>query len=228
MLPLDNRTGELISSLSMISSVLTTVSATCLITLKIVVVTRRSHMRHSYDKIVEILVESAALVAVVALAVAIMDLVSFVHPDRVSTESGRLFYVLSEILGLVQTPIVVRVSPTTLGFWLDNTAFQGIGPTLIALRVTEDVSQRTSANSTMKTRPLSNLAFRRTTHNTSPISQDLQTVAQVSIVRHDLADGREHVSGIQPSIDVEEQDNNFTAQGTKPWKGPNVSSVGGV
>lgn len=94
--------------LALLFSATTTVSATSLIALKIVLVTRRSRMQHSYAKIVEILIESAALVSIVLLGVAILELISYVSPYKLGTTSGRHLFQMLQYLSSLYTPVTVR------------------------------------------------------------------------------------------------------------------------
>lgn len=69
-------TAILYTGLALLFSAATTVSATLMITLKIIIVTRRSHARYSYTRIIDILVQSAALESsamVVAFVAAITE-----------------------------------------------------------------------------------------------------------------------------------------------------------
>lgn len=101
--------GSLIEALGILCSFITTLSATSLIALKIVLVTRQSHMRHSYSKIIEILVQSAAIVSIVLFGMAVLILVSRTHPWNLNTTSGRFFFQLGEYLIFVQLPVSVRI-----------------------------------------------------------------------------------------------------------------------
>ncbi|KAF5316050.1 hypothetical protein D9619_006907 [Psilocybe cf. subviscida] len=65
--PTETHLQNILSSLSSLFSVITTLSTTFLIALKIVLTTRRSRMRQFYTKIIEILVQSAGLVTFIVL-----------------------------------------------------------------------------------------------------------------------------------------------------------------
>lgn len=94
-----------------LASALTTVTATLLIALKIVIVTRKSSMHHSYAKVIEIIVESGALVSTIMLAEALLELVSFLQPFDLATKSGQILVQLAEYVSSFQTWIVVCCTP---------------------------------------------------------------------------------------------------------------------
>ncbi|KAF5328113.1 hypothetical protein D9619_013638 [Psilocybe cf. subviscida] len=150
----------MILSLGLFSSSITTVSTTTLIALKIIIVTRRSRMRYSYEKIREILVESAAIVLIGTLGLTIVDMVLYVHPVHLDTISGRFAYGAGEYINYLQ-------SPTT-----------GIGPTLIAFRVAMQ-SPQTEVGPSHKTTAVSRLTFRRSGHDSATSNQELH--ARVSV-----------------------------------------------
>jgi hypothetical protein len=100
----------LISFLSTAFAVITTASATFLIALKIVLVTRRSYMQHSYTRIIRILIESAALLSISGLILAILDLVSYFNPYKLNTQTGRFLFQIFVCITYTQAPITVRVS----------------------------------------------------------------------------------------------------------------------
>lgn len=100
----------LLNSLSEIFSLLTTLFATCFIALKIVLVTRQRRMSYSYAKIVEILVESAALLTFFLLGLAILGLVNSKHHFHLNTTIGRVSYELAVCLSYVVGPVIVRIS----------------------------------------------------------------------------------------------------------------------
>lgn len=106
----------LTSAISCLASFITVSSATSLIVLKIVLVTRRSKMGRSYTKICEILIESAALVSIWYLGIAILQIASHVHPFVISTSFGRLLYRMYVYLDNSRGPITVCV-------WLTFTAY---------------------------------------------------------------------------------------------------------
>lgn len=104
---LDRRTYLLLTFSVQLTSLLTIVAATCLIALKIMCVTRQNRTHYSYTKIVNILVESAALVSIIAILVAILELLAYLRPYNVDTTTGRFFYELSQYIFALQTPILV-------------------------------------------------------------------------------------------------------------------------
>jgi hypothetical protein len=126
----------LVQALATWTTFMTTISASSLIALKILLVTRQSHSPYSYAKTIEVIIESAALVSVVFLLVAIFNVVSYVHPLDIGTASGRVLFQTSVYLLYLQVP------------------FTGIAPTLITLRVGQDPS-RTSLKSSKWTRSIS-------------------------------------------------------------------------
>lgn len=97
----------LLQAMGTLTSFLTTVSTTALIALKIVLVTRRSHMHHSYSKVLEILIESSALASIVTFSGAVLLLLSVVHPFRVYKSSGRLLLQVSGLFDCLLIPAVV-------------------------------------------------------------------------------------------------------------------------
>lgn len=101
--PLD----QLIQALGVISSFITTVSTTFLIALKITLVTRQSRRLHHYTKIIEILVQSAAMLSILLLVLAILILVDFVNPFDITTTTGMFCYQLNNYLLYTQLPIEV-------------------------------------------------------------------------------------------------------------------------
>lgn len=65
ILPDSTRASILLSGINYFLSAATTICATLMIALKITLVTRTSHANHSYSKVIDILVQSAALVSFV-------------------------------------------------------------------------------------------------------------------------------------------------------------------
>lgn len=100
--------GELIQSLTTLFSFITTVSATSLIALKIIVVTRQTHRRHHYTKIINIIVQSAVILSVVLLGIAILSLIDYARPFDIGTASGKFCYQLESYLAYTQGPVTVR------------------------------------------------------------------------------------------------------------------------
>lgn len=91
-----------------LATAMTTASATFFIVLKIFLVTRRSRMHHSYTQIIVIIVESGALVSVLMLAAAFLQLISFVHPLDLESTSGKILFQATEYVSALKTPIIVR------------------------------------------------------------------------------------------------------------------------
>lgn len=106
MSPRTNQT-QLIQALITLPSFITTVSATFLIALKIILATCQSHRGYHYTRIIEILVQSSAIVCLVEAALAIICLVNFVQPFDLGTTSGKFGWQLYNLLLYAQTPILV-------------------------------------------------------------------------------------------------------------------------
>lgn len=66
-------------------------------------------MHYSYAKIVEILVQSAALESTVLLGITILELNSYLHPYDMSNTRGRIFYQMLVYFDCLQAPTAVRV-----------------------------------------------------------------------------------------------------------------------
>ncbi|KAF5309194.1 hypothetical protein D9619_012831 [Psilocybe cf. subviscida] len=178
---LDERISVLLNSLTMLCSLLTTLSSTFLIALKIVLVTRQSPTHHTYAKIVEILTESAAIVSIFMLGTTVLDLILYVHPFDMSTRGGMFCYQLQVYLASMLSLVL------------------GIAPTLIAFRVAEEPShQETSA--TRRSGPLSRLTFRRVIRSTDTHSHAPHT--GVCTTCSGVGHGEGQISGIKPSIDT--------------------------
>lgn len=97
----------LTSFIASLASAMTTVTATFFLVLKIVLVTRKSRMQHSYTKAMKIIVESGALVSMLMLAEALLQLASFVHTFDLSTSSGKVLTQLLVYTTSIHTPIIV-------------------------------------------------------------------------------------------------------------------------
>lgn len=95
------------SSLQLLFSAIITMSATSLIGLKIFLVTRQSHMRRSYLRVMEILVQSAVLVSIILWINCIFGLVSLKHPVHLGTSGDTVFYELGSYLNIIQPPLIV-------------------------------------------------------------------------------------------------------------------------
>lgn len=77
VVPTDSNTSILLAGLSEVFSVVTTVLATAMIALKIILVTRKCRARYSYAKVIEILVQSAALESLIYIIMSATDLAFF-------------------------------------------------------------------------------------------------------------------------------------------------------
>ena len=189
-----------------LATAMTTASATFFIVLKIVLVTRKSRMHHSYTQIIVIIVESGALVSVLMLAAAFLQLISFVHPLDLESTSGKILFQVGEYVSALKTSIIVRCVGGFLIFINILINYQGIGPTLIAFRVSEE-TPRTEVDPTSRSRTLSRLTFRRTTRGTTSNSQARDS--HVSIIRSMSA----HEEGnLQGRVGMKAQMNNHCKQ----------------
>ena len=101
--------GSLLDSAMLISSSVTTLAATFLISLRIILTTRHARMHHTYAKIVEILVESAALVSIFVLFAGGLNLANSVHPFDLETAAGKVLYEVLTYLSAIQSPMMVSV-----------------------------------------------------------------------------------------------------------------------
>ncbi|KAF5321952.1 hypothetical protein D9619_000015 [Psilocybe cf. subviscida] len=154
LVPASIESAVLTETFGMLCSLITTGSSTFLIALKIVLVTRRSHMQHTYGKILEILIQSAALVSTVLLIMAILQIYSYVHAFKPSTASGRSLIQMSIYLACLQTPVTV------------------FAPTLITFRASEE-SPQIEVNTTRRTSSFSRLTFKRTARSNHSYDPDL-------------------------------------------------------
>lgn len=102
------------NALAFLSSFITTISATSLIALKIVLVTRQSHQNYSYAKIIEILTQSAALVSIFLFVSSVVELLDYMHPFTLSTARGRFFIQVIGYLTYIQAPVTVCISQCCL------------------------------------------------------------------------------------------------------------------
>lgn len=103
--------GALADSIAKLASAMTTVIATFFIVLKIALVTRNSPTPRSYAKIIGIIVESGAIVSVLMIFLAVLQMVFFFHPLQVATTGGKFFLGMWEYLSSFQLPIIVSCPP---------------------------------------------------------------------------------------------------------------------
>lgn len=172
------------NALGILSSFLTTMSATLFIGLKIFLVTRQSHMRRTYARIVIILVESAALVSVIGLLTTILIFQGYVHPSKLYTTSGGEIFQLAYYLGALVNPVMVITPVAWLIIQSTDIDIQGIGPTLIAIRVANEPSKATS-DPPSGNHALSHLTFRRSSRSTDAANEITRTtVSRVSFLAH--------------------------------------------
>lgn len=94
----------------LISSSVTTLAATFLISLRITLTTRQARMQHTYAKIVEILVESAALISIFVLFAGGLNLANTVHPFVIGTTQGSVLYEVLTYLSAIQSPMMVSIN----------------------------------------------------------------------------------------------------------------------
>lgn len=147
-------------------SAATTVFATLLIALRIILVTRESRCFYSYTKVIEILVESAAVQSAVLLVAGVINVMVAERP----TDVGVLLVAYTSVF---RRTIVVMISL----YLSDNITptdakTQGIAPTLIAFRVADEKTH-TENNSATRTSPLMHITFKRSTYGA-----DTNSVAQ--------------------------------------------------
>lgn len=64
-------------------------------------------MLHSYTKIIEMLIESAALITIVNVVQAILQLISVTHPISLTNTSGVVIFELYQYLSFIQGPVIV-------------------------------------------------------------------------------------------------------------------------
>lgn len=84
-------------SLGMILSAVTTVSATVLIILRIFLVTGTSRVHYSYAKAIEILVQSAALEAIILISGGIFGITVYVQK---SSHDGNTTFLLETVMAV--------------------------------------------------------------------------------------------------------------------------------
>lgn len=106
-----SNTSLLSSGLGQIFSAATTVVATTLIVLKIVLVTRKSRAGYSYTKVIEILIQSAALQSLVMIFASVVSFVEFSASEAKHVDVG-LESMLLQVGGYsssLRTMITVRI-----------------------------------------------------------------------------------------------------------------------
>ncbi|KAF5329247.1 hypothetical protein D9619_009241 [Psilocybe cf. subviscida] len=177
-------TDTLSIGISDILSSITTMSATTLITLRIIMVTRRSPIRSSYRQIIEILLESAAIYSIVLLTHGILLIVDFIHPFDIRSPSGVAMWELSMYINFIQPPVT------------------GIAPTLIAFRVAEEKPKSEATG----TGPLSRLTFKRSQSNRGhEITSGILSTLRLG---RDNRHGSVTISSVHHlQLDIEAQDN---------------------
>lgn len=106
-----SRLSILINALATLSNLVTTVSTTFLVALKIVLATRQSHMRRSYSKTIEIIIESGTLPSTIFLYIVITGLVDYIRSVDLSTPFGTVVYMVGDYLVFCQGLIAVRIIP---------------------------------------------------------------------------------------------------------------------
>ncbi|KAF5315455.1 hypothetical protein D9619_007595 [Psilocybe cf. subviscida] len=147
----------LFAGLNQFLSAATTVFATSMIALKIILSTRDCRARYSYTRIIDILVQSAALESLILVVSAISEIALYIlgEPD----DSNMTLYVL--FLEILTYASACRLIVT------------GIAPTLIAFRVAEE-RPSTEVDSTRKRSSQSGLAFKQFTRHVDPESPSQQ------------------------------------------------------
>ncbi|KAF5313766.1 hypothetical protein D9619_013679 [Psilocybe cf. subviscida] len=151
-------------ALGILFSAATTVLATSMIALKIILVTRESRSQYSYTKVIEILVQSAALQSAVLLVNGIIVFMAYVDP----------------------TLLVAQMNAYTSSF---RRVLMGIAPTLIAFRVADE-EPRTEITVTNRSAPISHLTFRRSTRGMDTDSRSQRT--WISTIHFDGSDREDY------------------------------------
>lgn len=167
-MPLGASSTLLFAGLSEFLSAATTVSATSMIALKIILVTRESHARYSYAKVIEILVQSAALESLVMIVNCIADIAQYAlaasNSNNVTLELVILQISAYASAFRIFAKVCIYLFPESAV--VTDEIIQGIAPTLIAFRVAAE-TPHTEVNSTRQSNPLSRLTFRRSARCTN-------------------------------------------------------------
>ncbi|KAF5313786.1 hypothetical protein D9619_013721 [Psilocybe cf. subviscida] len=149
LIPFGATSSVLSIGVGLFLSAATTVCATAIISLRIILVTRKSHARYSYTKIIQIVVQSAALESFV---LTLNSTISFAVYVVAQSRSNNV------VLVIVLTRVMAYTSACRM-------MVMGIAPTLIAVRVAEE-TPRTDVDATSQSERISRLTFRRSTHHT--------------------------------------------------------------
>jgi hypothetical protein len=176
--PVENSSGLAFAGISQILSATTTVCATGLIALKIYTVTRKSGGNYTYSKVIEILVQSAALQSLVMIVDSIAEIGTYI---LVASNSNNIalalaFLQIAAYSSSCRLAVMVRVYFILLfpRKKLIHPIKQGIAPTLIAFRVAEE-RPRTEVDSTSRESPLSGLAFKHSARHSDTESDAKRT-----------------------------------------------------
>ncbi|KAF5313745.1 hypothetical protein D9619_013677 [Psilocybe cf. subviscida] len=170
------QTALLSEALGILLAAVTTLFATFMIALRIILVTRESRGYYSYTKVIEILVESAALQSAVLLFTGIINIVTYISP----------------------TEPVVLLAANTLFL---RRIIVGIAPTLIAFRVADEKPQ-TEVGTTTGSGPSPHMAFRQFKRgmDTSTVAQR----TWVSTIHFDTAQREDDGGSIHSGIGSED------------------------
>lgn len=106
---ISSNTPNLVSGISEIASAVTTVCATGLITLRIILVTRNSPQRNFYQRIIQIITESTVLSSVILLFVGTLKLTDVRRIFYLRTKLGLGEEIALSYAGAITGPILVRI-----------------------------------------------------------------------------------------------------------------------
>lgn len=94
-------------------SVVTMLSATALIALKITVVTRHSSTWGTYKRTIRILVDSATLYTSLVLIMAAFEILNTIHPFDIETNYGIVASSVNFYVGVISIPMAVTLCRTS-------------------------------------------------------------------------------------------------------------------
>lgn len=96
-------------ALGRLFSAVTTIFATGLIALKIILVTRRNRTLYSYKRVIEILVQSAALQSIVLMAGSIIDFLFYIPNISPDSREGHIFVMLQAFATVFRVEVTVSL-----------------------------------------------------------------------------------------------------------------------
>lgn len=155
--------GDIPCSIAIFVSAMITLFATVLITLKIMIVTRRSQVQHSYTKVIEILIESATTTSAILLLDSILLLIASQRsqPQNTDTLSELLPWLILNYVEAIRVPITVCLWYNIPNYVKALTRLvKGISPTLISFRVVQK-TRTAEIHPTGRRGFLSRLTFKR-------------------------------------------------------------------